>query len=278
MKPANIIALVVFLGLTAWVVSLSPRSSRAVQQGFLTVASPFIRSGSAMEESTRRFFEEVRAARELEAENSVLREELAMLRIYSKDREQIYEENEKLAEALDYKKRSVFELVPARVIQRDRATWWSTIVVNRGFDDAIGVGNAVIVPDGLVGRVLTVSTSSCVVLLITDENCQVAARTQGSLALRGMVSGERGNFQTQPNLVLRPLPIDTEVDQGRQVFSTGVGGVFPDSYIIGEVLEVRKREFYAEAIVRPSVDFEQLDQVFIVVHDEPVNTQGREER
>jgi len=267
MKPVNIIALVVFLALTAWVVSLSPRASRSVQQAFLTVASPFIRSGSAMEESTKHFFEELRSAQDLEAENALLREENDRLRIYSRDREQLYEENEKLAEALDYKKRSVFELIPARVVQRDRATWWSTIVVNRGLNDEIAVGNAVIVPDGLVGRVLTVSNSTCVVLLITDENCQVAARTQGSLALRGMVSGERGNFQNQPNLVLRPLPIDTEVPQGRQVFSTGAGGVFPDSFIIGDILEVRKREFYAEAIIRPSVDFEHLDQVFIIAHE-----------
>lgn len=267
MRPTTIISLVIFLGLCAWVISLSPRTTRRVQSAALTVASPFIKSGSAMEERVNAFREEVRRGEELEAENERLRRELRLLRLYSSDRREVYEENKRLAESLDYKRRSPFELLPARVVMRDRATWWSTLVIDRGYEDKLAPGSAVIAPEGLVGRVLTVAPATSIVLLLTDENCKVAARTMGSRAVRGVIRGARGNTGSDVLLRMEPLPLDTRLEGGKQVFSTGAGGVFPPNFPVGTVERVVQRDFYSEALVRPAVDFLRLDQVFVVLSD-----------
>jgi rod shape-determining protein MreC len=267
MRPATIIATLLFLALCGWVVMLSPAATRKLQSAGLAVVTPFLRAGSATEVWAKGFRAEARRVDELERENEQLRKELVLTRLYSKDRREVYEENQRLAEALEYRSRSPFELLPARVILRDRTTWWSTVVLDRGFNHQIALGAAVIAPEGLVGRILTVAPSSSVALLLTDENCQVAARTLGSIDVRGVVSGNRANTGGDPFLRMGPLPLGTRIEPGRAVFTTGSGGVFPPNFPVGSVERIEDRDFFTEALVKPAVDFLKLDQVFIVLSD-----------
>ena len=267
MRPSTIISIVLFLAFCAWMVWLSPAAPRRIQSAGLAAATPFLKAGSATERAAREFRGEVRRAAELERENDQLRRELQLMHLYSKDRKQVYEENQRLAEALEYRARSSFDLLPAQVLLRDRTTWWSTIVLDRGYEHRIAVGAAVIAAEGLVGRVLTVAPQTCVVLLLTDENCPVAARTLGSLDVRGVVGGMRGNTGVVPFLRMGPLPLGTRVEAGRAIFTTGSGGVFPTNFPVGSVERVEDRDFFSEAVVKPAVDFARLDQVFIVLSD-----------
>ncbi len=267
MRITHIVSIVLFLALAFWVASRSPHVKLRVQSAALAVASPFIKSGSAMEQRATAFRNEVRDSAELARENERLRRELDLLRIYSRDRSEIYDENRRLARALDYRERSAFNLLPARVIQRERNTWWSTVTIDRGFENGLAVGAAVIVPEGLVGRVITVAPSTSVILLLTDSHCKVAARTLGSLDLRAVVTGSRGNTGATPFLTMGPLPLDTEVESGRQVLTTGSGLVFPPNYPVGTIESIEQREFYSVAQVRPAADFKTLDQVFVVLSE-----------
>ena len=267
MRVRTIIPIVLFLALCAGMVWLSPSATRRFQSAALAAASPFLKAGSSTEKWAREFREETKKSADLERENDQLRRELQLMRLYSKDRKQVYEENQRLAEALEYRERSPFDLLPAQVILRERATWWNTVVLDRGYEHRIAVGAAVIAADGLVGRVLTVAPQTCVVLLLTDENCQVAARTTGSLDVRGVVSGVRGNAATAALLHMGPLVLGTRVEGGRTIYTTGGGGVFPTNIPVGSVERVEDRDFFSEAVVKPSVDFSRIDQVFIVISD-----------
>jgi rod shape-determining protein MreC len=267
MRPGTIIATLVFLALCVWAVTLSPATTRKFQAAGLALVGPFLRAGSEAERKAREFRAEVRRVEDLERENEGLRRELQITRLYSKDRRDVYDENQRLAEALEYRARSPFDLLPARVILRDRATWWSTLVLDRGYENNLAIGAAVLAPEGLVGRVLTLAPRTCVVLLLTDENCQVAARTLGSLDLRGVVGGVRGNTEANPTLRMGPLPLGARVEPNRAIFTTGSGGVFPPNFPVGSVERIVDRDFYSEAVVKPAVDFHKLDQVFIVLSD-----------
>ena len=269
MRKGSIIALLVFLGLSVWIVSLSPRTTRRIQSAALALATPFVRAGSSVEKTILDFRRDVRKNEQLLEENENLRREMNLARLYARDRKDVYEENRRLSRAVECRERSPFELLPARVIQRDRANWWSTVVVDRGFTHPkVAVGAAVLVPEGLVGRILSVAPESSVVLLLTDENCQVAARITGSNDVRGVVSGMRGNVEASPPLRMGPLPLGTRIETGRAAITTGVGGVFPANFPIGEILRVEDKNFYSEAVLRTAVDFRQLEQVFIVLSEQ----------
>lgn len=272
MRKGHLISLLLFLALCGWVITLSPRTTRKIQSAALAMATPFVRAGSAAEERIKTFREDVRSSEQVNRENEELRRELDLARLYAKDRREVYEENKRLARALDYRERSPFDLLPAQVIQRDRANWWSTITVDRGFSrPGVAVGAAVLVPEGLVGRILSVAPDSSVILLLTDENCQVAARTLGSNDVRGVVTGMRGNTESNPFLRMGPLPLGTRIQAGLAAITTGGGGVFPANFPVGTVERVEDRNFYSEAVLKPAVDFTKIEQVFIVL---PANQEG----
>src|SRR5207247_11370889 len=96
----------------------------------------------------------------------------------------------RLRHALNYRERAVFKLVPAEVVARDSSTWWRTVTVNRGKQDGIEADMPVVTDEGLVGKTTTVSANVTIVLLVSDENCRVAANVEGTRE-QGIVTGER---------------------------------------------------------------------------------------
>ena len=76
------------------------------------------------------------------------------------------------------------------MICRDASTWWSTVKINRGFEDGVEPDQPVLTDVGLVGKTTTVAKNESIVLLISDESCKVAANVEGSNE-RGILSGQR---------------------------------------------------------------------------------------
>jgi len=102
-----------------------------------------------------------------------------------------------------------------------------------------------------------------VVILLTDEQCRVAARIEGTPE-QGILMGRRGGFETRPDLVLRFLSKDARLQRGMVAYSSGVGGLFPVGIPLGKVKEFHSQEIYGEALIEPAVDFGSLTDVFVV--------------
>ena len=127
---------------------------------------------------------------DLQAENSSLRVENRSLKATNQALRDVEHEVNRLRHALNYRERAVFKLVPAEVITRDSSTWWRTVTVNRGKQDGIDSDMPVVTDEGLVGKTTTVSANIAIVLLVSDENCRVAANVEGTRE-QGIVTGER---------------------------------------------------------------------------------------
>jgi rod shape-determining protein MreC len=117
--------------------------------------------------------------------------------------------------------------------------------------------------EGLVGKITTVSDSISVVLLISDENCRVASKVEGSRE-QGIVSGERVTTGLTPLLNLNFLSKQADLKPGQKVYTSGVGGVFPSGLLIGAVKAFRLRELDGQAQLTPAVDLSHLEDVFVV--------------
>ena len=177
-------------------------------------------------------------------------------------------ENNELRKALRYTERSKRSLIPARVITRKPSTWYNTIIIDKGSFHGVVVDSPVIVPvgdqAGLVGKVSEViGEESALILLLTDEMCQVSAQLEGS-QIQGILSGARGAFRTLPNLRLRYLPKESDAGTGRKVITSGDGGLFPPDLLLGEIIKFDIGPIDAEATLVPSVNFDALTDVFVV--------------
>ena len=89
-------------------------------------------------------------------------------------------ENNSLRQALDFRDRSKYELLPARIIARSSTSWWSTVQIDRGEQDKLDSDMPVVTDVGLVGKTTTVAPNTAFVLLISDENCKVFAKVDGT--------------------------------------------------------------------------------------------------
>jgi rod shape-determining protein MreC len=168
------------------------------------------------------------------------------------------------------------ETATASVIGRSPSNYKWAWIVDKGRGDGIRPDMAVITPEGLVGKVIRVSSDTATIIGIIDP--QGAARAR--IAVKGYTGVVRGNGADQP-LTLEFIEPAADVTIGDDVVTSGYDeGIFPPSIPIGEVVEVEGREaaLDQEIAVEPWVDFTQLNFVQVLLESGPVLTEDGKRR
>ena len=265
MSRTSIIALVVFAVLTGLVFTLRIPAAQRLQAALLDVVRPIHTTTTGAARSLGAFNQGLKSLEELEKENETLVIQNQELRTTNQMMRDLAAQNDKLRDALAYTRRAPFKLLPARVIARKSATWWSTIQIDRGEQDGLDSDMPVVTDVGLVGKTTTIGKSSASVLLVADENCKVAAYIEGTRE-QGILSGERVTPGLQPDLALNFLSKTAQIKPGQQVWSSGIaGGVFPTNVLLGTVRDFQARSLDGRALVTPAVDLSKLENVFVVL-------------
>ena len=205
--------------------------------------------------------------RALRAANEELKRQIAEMQADVRDAETPLEENERYREMLGLReKHRSFELESARVLNRSRSNWTSSLTLNCGTDYGIAVGDCVITERyELVGVVSEAGYNWCTVLTVIDTDSSLGARVFRT----GDVGLAQGDFALmgQGLLELSYLPNEgSQLLPGDLVLSSGLGGYYPADLTIGSVREVRTDDSGAAsyAVVQPAADLETLTQVFVV--------------
>jgi rod shape-determining protein MreC len=154
-------------------------------------------------------------------------------------------------------------MTAAKVIRRRSSAFWNSLIIDKGSLDGIGTDSPVITSVGLVGKTSILAPRMTEVILLTDEMCRVSAKVEGTLE-QGILAGERAALEVRPELHLRFLSRNANINAGASVYSSGEGGVFPPDLLLGRVKRFENREISGEAIVEPAVDFSSLDHVFVI--------------
>jgi len=200
---------------------------------------------------------------ELEAEVARLQQEVITLREQAA-------EVDTLAALLDFARGAPQNrYVASRVIGSDTSPFLRALWIDAGTDDGLARGMPVVNQAGLVGRIIEVYPSASRLALITDPEEAVNVRLQDSRA--------DGVTSAQPNGELRIdlIDQDAEVVPGELVLTSGLGGNYPAQIPVGQVISVRRRDFevFQQAVITPSVDFEDLEILLVVTSFAPLTTQ-----
>jgi len=263
MSRTSIIALLIFGAVLGYFLSFGPETTQKFKASVYQLLAPFLTGGSGIKKQITSVRSGLKSLDQLEHENAVLQVENRELRATNQGLRDVEHEVNRLRHALNYRERSVFKLIAAEIIARDSSTWWRTISINRGRRDGIETDMPVVTDLGLVGKTTTVSDSISVVLLVSDENCRLAASVEGSRE-QGIVSGERTTTGLTPLLNLNFLSKQADLKPGQKVYTSGVGGVFPSGLLVGAVKSYRVRELDGQAQLTPAVDLSHLEDVFVV--------------
>jgi rod shape-determining protein MreC len=263
MRQLNIMALLVFLGAVGWIFTWPDPAAHAVKKRIMSVFSPFMRTGTAIQENISTLSAPARTPSEMAAENASLHLQIERQQILNEEYDRVVRENNELRGMLSFAKNHPLHLTTARILTRHTATYWSTALIDRGLADNLAPDLPVRTAEGLVGKIVHLYDRESEVLFITDETCKVAVRIEGTTE-QGILTGVRGITSRSPELRITYLPSEAIVPVGAKVFTSGKGTVFPPDILVGEVIRFNKLDDGGEAVVRPAVDFDKIKYVFVI--------------
>lgn len=195
------------------------------------------------------------------AENAELRSEAERLRVQALAVEETRQENARLRQLLSLKARLPVATVAGEIIGREAGGWVRALTVNRGRESGIARQTPVIVPEGLVGRVIQVRPAASVVQLLNDPASAVGGMVQRTRTA-GLVEGG-------PSGVVRLKFMARDgggVAPGDLVVTSGIGGVFPKGVPVGRIraIDDRGSALFHYAVLEPVVDFARVEEVLLV--------------
>jgi len=172
------------------------------------------------------------------------------------------EENEELKRQLAFRSRSNIGTIGAEVIGKTIDTLSNTILINRGMDDGVTVGDPIIVGDGiLAGVVARTDKDTAVVRLIKDRQSKIAAAIVNTDKTIGLVEGGYG-LSVRMNFI----PQSERIQNGDTVVTSGLEEKIPRGLIIGtiEAYEQETYQPFQQAVITPAVDLDRLTVVSII--------------
>lgn len=202
----------------------------------------------------------------VQEENRMLREEIKKLQAKNNEYREERAANIRYKKLLSFKESSQLPVRSATVIGYDPSVWYKTVMINRGSNDGLQRGMAVVSADGIVGQIIGVSLHYAKILLVTDGNSAVDALIQRN-RVRGILKG----------LSSRACQLDyvdsrDDVKSGDVVVSSGLGGIFPKGLPVGRVMNVERSRpgLFQYIEVEPAVDFSKIEEVLVILQRDSV--------
>lgn len=269
-----VLGALLILGIVLDRIGLLNPAEGGVFRVFEPVQSAFVGIGEGVSD----LVQTARDLRDLRQRNQQLVELVNQLAVENVRLKEVEAENEILRRLLDFAQSSpghTFKAaeVRTRVVGRQPDNISQFILIAAGSNDGIQAGMPVVTERGLVGRVETVYPTLSKVRLIIDTSSAVSALVQRTRAT-GVAKGRPGG-----ELVLDYLPQGQDVVAvGDVVLTSGAGGGFPRQLVIGQVIEIRQKDYemFQQAILRPTVDFDRLEVVLIITNFVPLGLEGLE--
>lgn len=244
-------------------------SQRLIRVWAQTVAAPFQRATTGAGSTGIGFFQYIANLRDAAGENERLRARVAEMENELRETQAARDENRRLETLLNLRETSEYEIVPARVIARDPSVWFGTLTINRGSNAGVEPNMPVTTPEGIVGRVVTVSPWAAQVMLITHERAG-AGGIIGQLGQSNAIGPVRGLGRSNL-LEMNYVSGSEEVSEGDHVTTTGQDRIYPQGLNIGQVASVERGTATAAHTirVRPGADLDSLQTVAVLRYRPP---------
>lgn len=148
--------------------------------------------------------------------------------------------------------------ITARVVADSSGPFVRGAMLGAGARHGLKAGYPVVDANGLAGRILETGDEAARLLLLTDINSRVPVLV-GRDAFRAVLTGDNG---PAPRLLY--LPADASVFVGDEVYTSGVGGLYPRGLRIGAVVDDGSK-----LRVSPHARLDNLEYVSVLLYDSP---------
>ena len=197
------------------------------------------------------------AARFAARENKALKEQLGKLLSENANLRRNLSETEILLSQQSHLDPKTYNLIAARPIGLTRF-----LKIDKGLSSGIKIGQAVVVQDNFIGRIIQIAEGSANVQILTDPDSKLAAFSQGkSGKAKGVVLGQFGT-----EVLFDKILHEEKIEKGDLVYTEGTEGNLPRGLILGTVTQVmeRENEVFKNAKIQPNFDIRDLELVFVI--------------
>lgn len=224
------------------------------------VFSEVQRASNSVAADVRQWWQDYFALQQVRSENTQLKEELAQVRVRLQEERGLAQQSQTLQHLLNLKTSITLSTTAASVIAGSASPEFRTITIDKGTGDGLRPDMAVIAPAGVVGRIILPSGRASKIQLLIDRNAAVGAIIERTRA-QGVVVGTGAD-----QLRMDYVPGSADVKAGDMVVTSGIDGIYPKGFVVGQIESVhRGAGDYSAIVIRPAVDFSALESVLVVL-------------
>ncbi len=205
------------------------------------------------------------------ADNQQLKQQIGQLQLRNQELENAALEEHRLTALLDFREaHREAPMIAAQVIGGSADPSSHILYINRGERDGIRRNQAVITPNGIVGKIAEVSSGAAQVLLIDDRDSGVGAlfadtRTQGII---------KGTGDPQP--IMAYVVNDEKVHPGEVILTSGEDRIFPKGLLIGTVASSKPGYPFQTIQVQTAARLDRLEDVMVLLSEQPLNPTAKD--
>ncbi|MEQ1669173.1 MAG: rod shape-determining protein MreC [Sulfuriferula sp.] len=203
---------------------------------------------------------------QLQRDNQALQQRFIRYSATLQRYQELEQENQHLRALLGAQNRTPLQTQLAEIITIPRDPYLRQVTINRGSQQGVQAGTAVIDEAGLLGQVTKVYpyTSDITLLINKDQSVPVAVQRTGQRAVL---------FGTgiDDTVEIRYLPHSADVRAGDLIITSGIDGIYPSGLAVAKVtqIDLSSSRAFAHIICKPLAAVDRNRQVLVVNPSKP---------
>jgi len=237
------------------------RSENFLSSAVQIVSYPFQKTSSYISQSIQDVWLNYLWLIDVREENKRLNAKLFRLIEENRKNHEVIIAFERLQSFLDLKQNNPDQKVFASVIGEIKNGFSNLLIIDKGYNDGVRKNFAVTTPEGIVGKIQSVTPVQSIIQLITDSRSSFPILIQRTRT-KGII---QGSFDRQ--LTVSYIPRRKEIVQNDHIIASGLAGIFPKGFSVGRVSTMKKDDsgLFQEITVEPSVDLQRIEVVAVIL-------------
>ncbi|MFA6468502.1 MAG: rod shape-determining protein MreC [Bacteroidota bacterium] len=168
-------------------------------------------------------------------------------------------ENIRLRSMIALRETSVVKLTGAKVVAKNLNLLRNTLTLNVGTNDSVQVGNPIVTGEGLVGRIVAVSSRYSIGQMVINVDFRASAKIQRS-RVDGIIAWDG------KTLLLKNVAKTQDVKEGDAIITSEYSNAFPPGIKVGIIRKISEipNSLFKKIEVVPTVNLTQSEEVFVM--------------
>ncbi len=263
-----IVLSVAFLGIIIY--TINSEQKNIVSSGFGSAVNPLQKVVYTINDKIKGTLDFFLNFSKVKEENNDLTKKNIELENKLLEYDKLKEENDRLREVLNFKdSKNNYDYLGCEIIGYSGESFSNGYIIDKGENNGLKKGMVIISNKGLVGQIASTGSNWAIVQSLLNENIAVSVMINSTRETTGILKGYITHSNDNLTKVTN-LPIDSAIKEGDVIVTSGLGQIYPKEVRIGEVISVETDEIKVmkTAIVKPFVDFNRLEELFVVIPKE----------